>query len=107
VGCAVRRADEGKLIEVVLHALLAKHGVGDHAAADVADHQAVGARQSEDMIGRFAAATAVHVLVHEGGVAGNILLQKGQHGTHAKISRSAGGAAVKEGDGFTPIKVGL
>ena len=59
------------------------------------------------MIGRFAPAAAVHVLVHEGRIAGNVLLQKGQHRAHAKVSRSAGGAAVQEGDGFTPIKVGL
>ena len=107
VSGAVRRADEGQLVEIVLHARLAEHGVGNHAAADITDHQTIGARESKNMIGRFAPAAAVHVLVHEGGIAGNIFLQKGQYRAHAIVARSTGRAAVQKRDGLALIEGGL
>ena len=104
VSGAVRRTDEREFVEIVLHAGFAEHRVGDHAAADVAEHQAVGARHGEYVIGRLAPAAAVHVLVHEGRIAGNILLQKRQHRAHAIVSRSTGRAAVQKGNRLALIK---
>jgi hypothetical protein len=63
-----------KLFDIVLNAGLAKHGAGDHAGANVADGQAVGASRVEDVIGRLAAAAAVHVFMHDGGIARNVLV---------------------------------
>ena len=56
------------------------------------------------MVGRLAPAAAVHVLVHDGGVAGNIFLQKRQHRADAIISRSAGGSAVNDSYGLALIE---
>ena len=104
VSSAVRRADEGQFVEIVLHAGFAEHRVGDHAAADVAEDQTIGAGHGENMIGRLAPAAAVHVLVHEGRIAGNIFLQKRQHRAHAIVARSTRRAAVQKGDRLALIK---
>ena len=59
---------------VVEHAGFAEHGVGDHAAADVADGETVRSSRVEDVIRRLATPATVHVFVHDGGIARNVLM---------------------------------
>ena len=63
-----------EFVEIVLNAGFAEHGAGDHAAADVADGQTVGTSRVEDVIGRLAAAAAVHVFMHDDGIPRNVFL---------------------------------
>src|SRR5262245_5776878 len=92
-----------KLFEIVLHAGFAEQGGGDHTTADIADGQAVGAGDTVNMIGRFAATATVHVLMHHHGIARNIFMEKRRDGTHAEISCSSGGATMNDRDSLALI----
>src|SRR5690242_21908247 len=89
---------KGHLVEIVLHALLTENRVSNHAAADISDVQAIGARLRENKIGGLATAAAVHVFVYKTRIARNIFLQEGNPRADAQVARSARRAAVNDRD---------
>jgi hypothetical protein len=86
MGGAVRRADERHFVEIVLHAFLAQHCATDNAAAHIANGQAVGTGGIENVIGGFAPAATVHVLMNDGGISRDVLVEKRPHRAHTEIS---------------------
>ena len=95
---------KGHLVEIVLHALLTENRVSNHAAADISDVQAIGARLRENKIGGLAPAAAVHVFMHEAGIAGNVLAQEGYQRFHAQITGSSRRGADDHSDRLTLVE---
>ena len=66
----------------------------------------VRANRMIDVICPFAAASAVHVLDHDGGISGNMFFQKGNCGFYPKISASARRGERDDRDGLAFIEIG-
>src|SRR5205807_8125232 len=101
---AVRRAQINKLVEIVQHALLAEHRVGDQTAADAAHGKTVGANILENMVGGFSAATTWHVFGDDGRLTGNMFFQIRKERAGLDIGTATRFSALDDGDGFALVE---
>ena len=61
----IGRAKVDQLINVILNAYGAEHGVGNQTGADIANREAIRLGVLRDVVGRFAATTPGHILGHD------------------------------------------
>jgi len=107
MGGAVRRAEKNQLSNIVLHALRAEHRGCHHPAAGIADAQAVRLGRAVDEIAGLLPAAARHILLDDGGIAGNVFLQQRHHRSNAQVARAAGVAPLNDPDSFAFIEIAL
>ncbi len=101
---AVGRAEINQLVDVVLHARRAEHGVGHQRGPHAADGQAVGLGDAIDVIGRLPSAARTHVLHDDGRISRNMLAQNVDHSARSQIRRSRRRPAENDGDRFVLIE---
>src|ERR687896_935535 len=83
------RAEIDKFVDVVGDALLAHNPQAHDGAARRAYGEPVRSNRTIDVVCSFATPAAVHILDHDGRIAGYMFFQKGCHGFDAEISRPA------------------
>ena len=101
---AVRRAKIDKFIDVVLHAGLAQHRVGDEGGAHAANGKTVGLGDFVHMIGGLPAAAGGHVLHNDRRIAGHMFAQDVDDRARAHIRRAGGRPAENDVDRFVGEK---
>ncbi len=85
---AVRRAEIGELVDVVLHPRGAEHRVGHQRRTHAAHGQAVGFGHAVNMIGRLPAAASAHVLHDDHRIPGDMFAPDIDHAARPQIRRS-------------------
>src|ERR1044071_5886990 len=104
---AVGRAEVDKFVDVVLHAGLAEHRVGDQGSTHAADGEPVRFGDFENVIGRLAAAARLHVLDDDVGTAGDVPAKNVDHGAGAQVGRTRRRSAQHDTDRLIGIEIGL
>ena len=79
--------------------------LGDHAAADGGERQAVLGGDAIDILRGLHRAGARHVLHHHGRIAGDVLADVTAEQARIEVVAAAGGEADQDGDGLAAIEV--
>ena len=104
---AIGRAEIDELVDIVLHARLAQHGIGDQRRAHAADGQPVGFGDFVNVVGGLPAAARSHVLHDNHGIARNIFAQNVDHRARPHIRRTRRRSAENHRDGFVLVERNL
>src|SRR5262249_2995628 len=107
VAAAIAGSQIAYLINVIEHATLPENGMHHERRRHTANGQAVRPHGCIKVVCGFPPSSAVHVLHYNGGISGNIILEKRNNGFGPHAPDSAGPATLENSDGFPLEERGL